>query len=266
LENGSWILALIVIRHPANAILICVYLWHLWQTTSNRHASPYVVQLSPTFNTLRLPHISYAAEEMSPGIFLIDLSEIQMSMRSPKLLTASCLIFVSVSCSTPAVRQPETNADPQTESDCAISYKTQLQKVGDFFTSIESDPMPLTRSTVPEELKTFRKEALMSSKLIYLTKLGSGYLINCELEYDEYRVLLCSTLDQNYCLRDYRFFIDGTTDFKQSDTISSVLFTDGGFTVEQMHLNQEQEPEYETDGIRKFQFSVNEQLQIKERK
>jgi hypothetical protein len=186
-------------------------------------------------------------------------------MQISKFLNVFGLVFIMVSCNNQPIRQSEIRARlPIDQRNCSISYKAELAKVGKFFTVVESDPLLLRKSTVPQKLKTFRGEVLAMSKLVYLRKLGSGYLINCELEYGYHQVLLCCTLDKGYCLKDYRFFIDGTKDFKHSDTISSVRFMNDGFIVEQMYLNQEEEPDYENDGIRKFEFGVNEQMQIQE--
>lgn len=185
-------------------------------------------------------------------------------MKSIIAINILYLVFLTASCNTSTEQKPEEHVSIQEiKSECQISYKNDLKDVGNFFTFIESDPLLLSNSTVPEELKTYRGKVLKTTKLTVLKEMNSGYLINCELDYGYQRMLLCVTLSKDRCLKDYRFFVNGTTDFKYSDTISSVQFMNKGFVVEQMHLNQEEEPHYDHDGIRKFSFSVNEQLQIK---
>lgn len=148
------------------------------------------------------------------------------------------------------------------DNDGKYNLKSDLAKYNGFYT-IESTDGQLSTNNLPADILSFKSLEVESVTLDYLTKSKDGYLLTFSVHYKGAKSLVVSTLDSKYYLVDYRIFTNGlgSTDVTQ-DTIAIPSYHNNGVTVQIMHPNRLEEPEFKVDGIRKVELIIRDDLRL----
>lgn len=176
-----------------------------------------------------------------------------------KLLTFLLIVALTFRCSPSQQSEIKENKDDKGK----YSLKDDLHRYNGFYTSVESAGGQISRDNLPSDILGFRSLPIESVTLEYLKKSKNGYLLTFCVNYKGAKTLVVSTLDSQYFLVDYRVFTNGldSTDVIQ-DTIAVPSYHDKGVTVEIIHPNRLEEPEFKVDGIRKEELVVSDDLRL----
>ncbi len=185
-------------------------------------------------------------------------------MECPKFAIIITCFFTIFSCKQ-NVKDKEFASETVSNRTNKINYEKEFSRFKGFFSEVEYEPIEIDKNKIPGSLKKVRNQNISKITLRYLTKLENGYLVNFGLFYETQKFLLTGTLNNNYDLIDHRIFPDGTIGkFIKSDTISFPVFDDEKITIELMHPNEFEEPEFEVDGIQKHILKINKDLIFEE--
>ena len=125
----------------------------------------------------------------------------------------------------------------------------------------------LTQSNIPLEILNAKKQKIELISLEHLIAVQNGFLLLFNVNYSNYRTLVVSTIDSQYCIVDFKvypnFYAGGDT---KQDTIAIPWFNSNHVTIELMNPNKENRPTYETDGLWKENLLIktNLKLELKE--
>jgi hypothetical protein len=121
----------------------------------------------------------------------------------------------------------------------------------------------ISQKSLPDDILNFKRQVIQSIPVEYLGKVNGGYLLTFGIHYKNAKSLVVSTLDSKYTLMDYRIFTNGLGSKEvKSDTIAIPVYNDNGITVEIMHPNEFEEPDFRVDGIRKEELVIGHDLKI----
>ncbi|RYD82808.1 MAG: hypothetical protein EOP53_02670 [Sphingobacteriales bacterium] len=146
-----------------------------------------------------------------------------------------------------------------------IDYSDYLKRFDGYYSRMDFEEFQIDRGKIPAAFKNIRNGNLQKIDLLYLNKVGDGFVINLGLNYETRKFQLIGTLDKNYILQDFRYFPDGSiNNFSKSDTICIPIYNMRTITVELMHPNEIEEPEFEVDGIEKRVLIINDNMSLSE--
>lgn len=142
--------------------------------------------------------------------------------------------------------------------------RTDLEQYGGFYTSIEMERGTLTERNVPFDILSTKDQEIELISLQYLQNIHDGFLLLFNINYSNYRTLVVSTLDSDYCIQDFRtypnFYTGGEV---EQDTIAIPWFDDNYVTINLMNPNKENKPEFEIDGLWRERLLIQPDLKIK---
>jgi hypothetical protein len=158
----------------------------------------------------------------------------------------------------------EKNDLVKSQSD-KIDFSNDLKQFDGFFSHVESDEFEINKEKIPASIRNLRGENISKVNLLYLNKVGNCYVINLGLNFETLKFQMIGTLDEHYILQDFRYFPDGYINkFSKSDTICLPTYNIKTITVELMHPNENEEPDFEVDGIEKHVLVISEDMSLSE--
>lgn len=142
-------------------------------------------------------------------------------MHSPYILIL--FVFILTSCSQQTNESIQRKEEHQKHE--IRSLRNDLEKFNGYYTNIESQDGKLTPANLPSELINLRNEKITDISINQLQKIINGYNLVFNIDFSGYNVLVVSTLDANYSIKDYKILPNGTGySDPQKDTISIITY------------------------------------------
>ncbi|UXP30574.1 hypothetical protein N6H18_09430 [Reichenbachiella agarivorans] len=121
----------------------------------------------------------------------------------------------------------------------------------------------LTEGNVPLDILSTKEQNIDLISLQYLQRIHEGFLLLFNIKYSNYRTLVVSTLDSDYCIQDFRTYPNYYTGGEvEQDTIAMPWYNGNNITINIMNPNKESMPEFEIDGLWKEELLIQPNLKI----
>jgi len=147
------------------------------------------------------------------------------------------------------------------------TLRMDLEKYEGSYTIIEDNLGTVAVENLPSEITRLRTEQIETIQLEYLEKREEGYICLYTLKYENRGELIVSTLDSSFHTVDFRNYTNGTgTKENLLDTITVALFDINDIVLEQMHPNDDEAPEFSTNGIFREILVIEKNLTFKIKK
>jgi len=174
------------------------------------------------------------------------------------------IIFVFISLTLVIKAQKVNNFNDSIKGDVKIDLKEDLVKYNGFYTAIESTNGKIPIDKIPQRIKTIKDKPITNIPIQYFQEISNGYILTYKVQFEEYNVLVISTLNKDYIMQDYRTYTDGTgAEIVKNDTIAMITFGNAYVNIEIMHPNKFEEPLFSVDGIRKERLLITGDLLLK---
>lgn len=176
------------------------------------------------------------------------------------------LLFVISFLLTPTLEvnaQNLNNSKASKKEELKIDLKEYLEKYNGFYTAIESTDGKIPIAKIPVKIKNYKEHQVTNSPIQYLQGIKNGFILTYKVQFGEYNILVISTLDKDYLMKDYRTYTDGTgAELVKNDTITMTYFGSDYVQLEIMHPNKFNEPLFSVDGIRKEKLLITNDLNL----